>query len=595
MKNRYGDKQPLSIRHFYLPLVLGLLLMLPSVFTGLQMDDYYHWGLVTDNPLALPGNSPASVFGLFTFLDGNPERTQQLINQGMLPWWTLTDVKYAFWRPLTEITHGIDYWFWPQLPWLMHLHTLGYLLLLMLATYKLLQRWLKKGALNAAFWIFCLSYTHGFAAGWLANRNAVLATLFTVLTLYCHDRWRIDRIPVFLVVALLCFAAGLLSGELGVSAGLFLLAYALCMEPADSSLPTFLAWIKKLLTIALYGLVGLLWLFARSYLGYGAEKSGHYVDPGNIAEFLTILSERYLQLLGGALWSLPPEFAGLFGDLVPLLITVIGSLWFLIVVLPVLRANAPARFFGLSLLLVLIPVCATNPHSRLLITASLPLAALVGVYFSWRMDEKPLPAISQTMAPVLSFFLFVTLIIMSPLLKSVESVTMKLAMDGALNNGALNLPITAANQNKIHVVLNPPLSGAAGYIQGVRAYHQLPNATVVPLTSAVKPVVLTRLAENRINLSMTDGLYQAAQENLLRGPGYPLKQGEIVKVAGMQAQVKSLTVQGVPTSVDFEWPVHDPGYQFHLWHRGKPVVCNLPPVGTEVTLTQDRDSCAPSS
>lgn len=589
-------------KSFTLPILVSLLLISPSLLTGLQLDDYYHWGLVTDNPLAKPGRDVAGISGLFTFTDGNAERTQWLIDKGLLPWWTLPEVQYSFWRPVSEITHLIDYTLWPQQPVLMHLHSVLYFVLLLIAGYYLMARWLTGPALGWAFWIFSLSYTHGFAVGWLANRNALLATLFVALTLYGHDRWRREHHKGFFAMALLCFLLGLLSGEIGVSGGLFLLAYALCLPQLENNQRPIVAWFKSLLSIAPYGLLGLAWLAGRSAMGYGAEGSGHYIDPTDIEAFLGIFAERYLQLVTGLFWSLPPEFAPLYGEQIAYGVALVGFLLMALVLYPVLKVHAHTRFFLLSCLLILVPVCATTPHSRLLIAASLPLALLVGVYFGLRSQrsgsttnhEARLLAfgLSGRLAPLFSGMLLVSLLGLSPLLLTLESVAMKLAMDGALNKGAKRLAISEQHQDKVHVILNPPLSSVAGYIQGVRAYYGLPLArAVIPLSSASQPVTFTMLANNRFRLAAPQGLYDGQQENLLRSPAQPLVLGEQLKVAEMSVTVTALNQAGIPTGIEVEL-ADNQSYIFHLWHRGNPVICRLPPAGTQLTLTQDTESCS---
>ncbi len=87
---------------------LALLLTAPSLLVGLQLDDYFHWGLVTQQNPVLHTNSPASPYGLFSFLDGDPGRVLDLTNLGLLPWWSNPEVKYAFWRPLAEFTLDIS-------------------------------------------------------------------------------------------------------------------------------------------------------------------------------------------------------------------------------------------------------------------------------------------------------------------------------------------------------------------------------------------------------------------------------------------------------------------------------------------------------
>lgn len=577
-------------KQIVLPLLLALVLVSPSVFTGLQLDDYYHWGLVSENPLAQPGDDTAGIFTLFTFLDGNPARTQALVDKGMLPWWTLRDVKYMFWRPLSEITHGIDYLLWPHQPVLMHLHSLVYFALLLLATYAVLQRWLSGSALKWAYWIFCLSYTHGFAAGWLANRNAVLASLFVALTLYCHDRWRQEKQQRFHGFGVLCFVLGLLCGEIGVSGGLLLFAYALCYERRYDQSPFLARYFQRLLTIGVYGASGIVWLLLRGLMGYGAEGSGHYVDPTQLGHFLATVSERYVLLMNGLFWSLPPEFAGLFGSRVPIVVALIGFGCLGYVVAPLLRAQPLARFSSLGVLLLLLPVCATHPHSRLLIAASMPMAILTGLYLGVRAKQ---PNVSQRwLSKAMRVMLVVCLLGLSPLLLVFESVQMKLVMDGILNKGAKALQIAPDQEHKIHVILNPPVSSVAGYIQGVRAYHGLNTATaVIPLVSALGEVQLLIDEDGRIEMANPRGLYEASQESLLRAPSRALRQGDTLTVAGIMATVLAVNGDGIPTHAAFEFPANRADYVFHLWHGSEPRQCTLSPPGTRITLTQATESC----
>ena len=577
-------------KQMILPLLLALLLVSPSVFTGLQLDDYYHWGLVTENSLATPGDDSAGIFKLFTFLDGHPERTQVLVDKGMLPWWTLRDVKYMFWRPLSEITHGIDYLLWPDQPVLMHIHSLVYFALLLLATYGLLQRWLTGRALNWAYWIFCLSYTHGFAAGWLANRNAVLASMFVSLTLYCHDRWRSENLQRFHGLGVLCFVLGLLCGEIGVSGGLFLLAYALCYERRFDNKPFVVRYFQRLMTLFFYGSAGIAWLLLRGLMGYGAEGSGHYVDPTQLGHFIATVSERYLLLMNGLFWSVPPEFASLLGNLLPWIIALIGFGYLAFGVAPLLRAQPLARFSLLAVLLMLLPVCATNPHSRLLMAASIPMVVLIGLYFGIRAEQHS--RLAQVLRKGLSVLLVVSLLGLSPLLLVFESVQMKLVMDGILNKGAKALRIEPDQENRIHVILNPPVSSVAGYIQGVRAYHGLNTAqAVIPLVSALGEVDMQIAADGRIDMENPRGLYEASQESLLRAPSRALQPNDTLTVAGIVATVLAVNSDGIPTRVAFQLPANRADYVFHLWHNSEPVQCTLSPPGTRITLTQATESC----
>ena len=569
-------------------LVLGLVLTLPALWVGLQLDDYFHWGLVTQHSPVLQTQSPGSPYGLFSFVDGDPNRVSDLVNLGLLPWWTYPQVEYAFWRPITELTHILDYGLWPRQPWLMHLHSLVYLLLLLGLSAHLLRR--LQGDSAAWVWalfLFVVSYTHGVPAGWLANRNAVLATLFLVLTLLAHHRWRQGDRGVLNFSAGLCFAAGLLCGEMAVSTGAYLVAYALWLERGS-------LW-ERLMSLGPYLVIGVAWLGMRALLGYGASGSGHYLDPlQNPLLFLQTFAGRGADLLGGLFWVVPPElgsglpaarrwvYLGLF-------------LLLLAVARPLLRRDARARFWLTGALLCLVPVASTVPHSRLLIAASLGAAGFLGLLLAaWRQGELARGLMPRFLvAPMLGLLLFLHLG-MSALLLPLEVVSMRLLGDTYLNSGARNWQLEALPAGTTPVLINPPLSSAGGYINGVRAYYGLPvTAQTWLLASGMKPLQLTVIDEHSLELSAATGLYDAVQEGVLRGPQAPFAVGDQVRLSGLVITVLA-TEHGAPVRARFQFdaPLHSDRYAFYHWHSGKVAVCVLPPPGTSIELRLDSQHCA---
>jgi hypothetical protein len=50
--------------------------------------------------------------------------TLDYIDFGLFPWWTSPGLRLAFFRPLSAISMWVDYQLWPNLPALMHLHSL---------------------------------------------------------------------------------------------------------------------------------------------------------------------------------------------------------------------------------------------------------------------------------------------------------------------------------------------------------------------------------------------------------------------------------------------------------------------------------------
>lgn len=576
-----------------LPIALAVLLTLPALTTGLQLDDYYHWALVNQIPWLPAAQDLGGWYGLFTFLDGNPERTRALMEQGMVPWWTLPEVQYAFWRPVSELTHIVDYALWPRLPVLMHLHSLVYFVLVLWLAYHLFPKLLPtSGAALLAFWVFALSYSHGLPAGWLANRNALLATLFVLLTLHAHLAWRQHNQLQGLVWALLFFALGLLSGELAVSAGLLLFAFALCLDRGT--------WLARFISLVPYMLLGVVWLGVRAALGYGARGSGHYIDPTDFGAAITTISGRFVDLLVGQLLVLPPEFMSALPGRHPVLLGLLIVI--LLAFVPMLRRFAEARFWLVGAVLCVVPVCATLPHSRLLFCVSVATSALLGLFLTQRRALfAQRPALRRLVTPLAALF-YGTALVTSPLLLPVEAVSMKLAMNGLLNRAAFALPIenaadvTQPEQKPLHLLINPPLSSVAGYLNGVRLYHGLPVVPrLLPLVSGSQTLRVTPVADNRLQIEAPAGVFQAGQEGLLRALGqHPFVAGDRIELPSLQATVLAVDDRGMPVGVEFQ--VAESLYSNHvvLWHwrAGKPAACELPPIGESVLLESRSEHCA---
>ncbi|MBP1649653.1 MAG: hypothetical protein H6Q30_3098, partial [Bacteroidetes bacterium] len=85
------------VTHKHAPLLLallGMLLALPSVWTGWQQDDLtLRFFLLDYRDLEGKTTSP---FDIFAFLNGDPQRTRKMMDIGLLPWWTWEDIRLSF-------------------------------------------------------------------------------------------------------------------------------------------------------------------------------------------------------------------------------------------------------------------------------------------------------------------------------------------------------------------------------------------------------------------------------------------------------------------------------------------------------------------
>src|SRR6185436_5356568 len=108
------------MRHRSLPAMVAgfaVLLTLGSLGLGLRLDDYYERWIIVGSPgYREVGRVPIDAF---CFCDGDSARTGRMIELGLLPWWINPELKAAFYKPITVLTHMLDYRLWPGKPALM--------------------------------------------------------------------------------------------------------------------------------------------------------------------------------------------------------------------------------------------------------------------------------------------------------------------------------------------------------------------------------------------------------------------------------------------------------------------------------------------
>ena len=100
--------------------LLALLLSSPALFAGLILDDHY-LRLVFTKSRVFPHLASAS--DPFRFVPGDPVQTAELRELGVLPWYAPDQIRIAFFRPLSTLTHRLDYALWPDFAPAMHAHS----------------------------------------------------------------------------------------------------------------------------------------------------------------------------------------------------------------------------------------------------------------------------------------------------------------------------------------------------------------------------------------------------------------------------------------------------------------------------------------
>lgn len=357
--------------------VMACLLGLPALKVGLVLDDYFIASRLREPDGSIRWHGLLDAFSLVP--RGGLEPLREL---GTMPWWSAPELTLSFWRPLSALTHAVDLTLFAEAPWLMHLESLLLLAALNCAVVSWYRRLFagESRAFGLATALFILAPGNIFAASWLANRNAVLAALFSVLCLSWHHRARRGE-PRLALPSWLALTLSLLSGEIGATAVTFLIAYETCLAEGPRR--------ERLRAVLPALAITLSWLCVHRTLGYGARGSSLYVhvlsDPLTYARSL---GENLLFLAFGQ-WGLPIATMRLMmsngaAAVFACLAVACLALW-APRVSNLLRKDARARFCGLATVLALLPVASTAVHDRLLVVANVTGLALVAL----AVESKP--------------------------------------------------------------------------------------------------------------------------------------------------------------------------------------------------------------
>jgi len=592
------------LSHRRLPLFLSLLAVLlcaPSLWLGLYADDY-----VLSVALAHPSPAPAlarSPWRLFAFIDSEPA-LRRMIDFGGVPWWTSPDLRLAFFRPLTGLTHWVDFRLWPREPWLMHAQSLLWFGATIAAAAVLYRRLMRPAWIaGLAALAFAIDDAHASPADWIANRNATIATLFALLALLAHDRWRRDGWRPGIVLAPLALLVGLLGGEMALAAGAYLLAYAIFLDEAP--------WPRRAVSLAPAGLVGIAWALAYRGLGFGASGSAMYIDPvSSPIEFARAVVSRAPLLLCGQ-WLLPSQLSLLLSQSAAHALWLVAcglALLLAVLLAPLLRRDRTARFFALGMLLSILPACSTFPHDRLLFLVGLGGAGLLAQVLGGLADGAAwLPRARWWRMPAVAAGVVLAMLnlVLAPVGLARGSADLR-TLGRLIEPAARSLPDDPAVRDQTALIVQTPTAffPVFGPLIQLVAGRPFPERLLV-LGSSIHAVTVERPDEDTL-LVRPDGGYLLAPGEPLPGkaeppvdPRYlmslfdllyrdaaPMRLGERVELTGVSVEVTALTSDGRPAEARFRFDraLDDPSLLWLRWRDGVYDRFEPPPVGARVTL-----------
>lgn len=520
-----------------LAVILGLALTLPSVATGLAADDWFQLGLYTgSNPLA---SSRPIVLSLFEFFPAHGDR-ERVLQMGLVPWWGAEDATVAFFRPLSALTHLVDYAAAPGRWALWHAHSLAWYALLIGVVAVWYRRWLGPYAAAAglATLLFAVADRHAMVVGWLANRNALISATLALAGLLLHQSGRDQGRPPLQLGGAALFGLALLAGESAVGALAYLGAWELCCGPGSLR--------RRGLAVGGWLVVLVVWRSGYDALGYGAHNLGLYVDPGrDLGLFAGRVGSHAPWLLLGQWAPIPPDLALLLprgprlaGVAVGIALAVALAAW----AWPVLRRDRHAQMLALGSLLALVPVSATLPMDRLLLWSGLGATGLLArVALAPRTDwrSRASRVLLVIHGPLAAALLAARCAGMPLFAATFAGLAREAPRDAAFADQTL----IALNGNEIPLI----------YLYAIRGELGGPTPAGVVLLSGLGRGEVTALDAHTVRLDAPEGLFTRPIESALVSPSQRFTPGTQVERGPVQVTVVAVTPDGRPSTIDYRF------------------------------------------
>ena len=363
-------------------IALYILCKLPLCYEPLLKDDFFQRNIAIGSEQlqqhGLPYNEGNSSVGFvlenyFTFLSGRQDYYQRQLDYGVLPWWMDTNVALQFYRPVSSLTHWLDYQLWPDNSRLMHLHSLLWFALLLVLIFNLAKVLTGSYSLAAlSLVIYAADISTISSQYWIASRNVTIVTVFGIGTLMLYLRYLETSNVFYGLSSLVFFLLTLFAGEIGLSFLVILFCYELLMVRG--------AWQKRLLRFTPFFFIAVAWLAWYAHAGYGAKNMGFYINP--VKEFATFVQQvmvgvplkffAMLAMIDGVELALFPA-----GHRLLALFAIMLFCGFCYLLWPLLKTSRRMQFYLLSFLGMAIPMCAVDiTQTRHMALLALPAALL---------------------------------------------------------------------------------------------------------------------------------------------------------------------------------------------------------------------------
>ncbi|MCA9632220.1 MAG: hypothetical protein KC766_31420 [Myxococcales bacterium] len=543
--------------------LLSVLLCCTSLGVGLQLDDHVlRWTVQHTSEPGPMWETPRPFWDLFRFADGTPADLARGYWTGASPWYYQPGVRLAFFRPLSALTHVFDYHVLDAAPWAMHLHSLLWLGLFGLLIARLVRRLegtSGKGSWVAGLmlWFALLAPSRGVPAGWLSNRNQLIAGVFGALGFELFLRWRESERPRALQgagVGLAVFAS-FFAGESAIAWLGYFLAYALLLDRSGVR--------RAVLALLPIGAGVIAWRAIYGALGYGTANSAMYVDPlASPLQFLRVTGERMPQLVAGEVGGPVAGLATLSGRRAELLVLAVCCGLLLLIARPVfrvLRARPMARFWALGSLFSAIPMCATQPHCRLMLVAGLGISGVVAHTIAHAVEGKATFGVRL----LAGYWLFV-LATLGPLRLAFEAWSVELVGRPA-SLAAEGLPEAARGKTLVVLATPDPMFMCAQLPMQLASRKLTEPALIRCLAGVEGEATISRVDDRTLRIADARGLMNHFFVPLLRRDSFPEDWHLELEDSRYRITKRDEEVGPTEIEVSFDTPLDDPALFFVVW------------------------------
>jgi hypothetical protein len=543
---------------FRVAVAAAVLVHLPSLLVPFTIDDYAHMAMVDgDYPSAHDGP-----FGLYDFIDD--ANRSELVERGIMPWWTHPKLICRFFRPLSSALLWADYRLFGRSPIWSHAHSLLWWTGASFAVYVLLSETLHKRAAQIAAIIFALAPCHVIPLAWIANREALVSTALGAAALRFYAHWRQRARLRDGASATVLFSLAMLAGEYSLCFGGYVAAMeALDMRRRRESL------VRRFAGVSVFAIPSLAYLVVRGALHYGARYGGMYHDPFfNFGRFAEGVPRRIGVLLCSG-WLGLDELRGLVMPAVWMVALIAAAVALMVV--PARRAfgaldarekDGATWLLGGSLL-AMVPMLAVEPSARLLGASMIGISAgialvLERVWFPPGVEARSGPA---EMSALVALALAFVHIVRAPL-DTFQGTRLTTEVAGAIQKRMKWVASHARGHSSVVVVRAESLTTA------IWAPCMLGESSGIPwrvLSYEAGRVLVLRPGDRSVELVASPRpIFPMGPRQVFRDFDASLRAGDVVQMDGMKATVLQLDKDGFARRVrfDFDRSLDDPSI---LW------------------------------